>query len=450
VGRKRRIAPLAVLAAVFVATLFERPGGPTSIPSRIFRALSDWWSPSLPPATPAGDFVRELIQELTFGGFTAVHVLLYGAMLATAGGLALRALARTRLREGQPDPLEALRRRPTAQRALSWVPPLGWGLLALRDVRLLVTSDWLWEHNHPLWMLAAWASVAALYGVGFLVLGRIGVARLLAPVETETRSEAPRSDDEMTFSAVAVTARTRAAVAAMALAAAVMVAWVLSLPLPSLMNQPGVIATIAAYVAASAAAAAAFRRRSRIAVGIDGVRVGDEFYAYRNLDDARARGADLELVKNGRAILRLQMHSDDAGRRDEVLARVRARVATAKQSDTRGAEAIVQAMPRAHVASASVGGESYRFPALSREQLWELVEGPTTDSSTRTAAAEALAVGLDGADRSRLRVAAEHCADPRVRVALAGIMADGAGDGVEETRFCPEDGRLTGRAAGPR
>jgi hypothetical protein len=71
----------------------------------------------------------------------------------------------------------------------------------------------------------------------------------------------------------------------------------------------------------------------------------------------------------------------------------------------------------------------YREPAVSREQLWELVEGPTTDAATRTAAAQALANGLDVADRARLRVAASQCTDLRVRVAM-GLLAreDDAGN----------------------
>jgi hypothetical protein len=64
----------------------------------------------------------------------------------------------------------------------------------------------------------------------------------------------------------------------------------------------------------------------------------------------------------------------------------------------------------------------YREAALSREQLWRLVEGPITDAATRTAAAEALASALDRADRVRLRLAASHCTDPRVRIAL-GLLA---------------------------
>lgn len=64
----------------------------------------------------------------------------------------------------------------------------------------------------------------------------------------------------------------------------------------------------------------------------------------------------------------------------------------------------------------------YRVAAISRQQLWELVESPGTDGATRTAAAEALARTPDPTERARLRAAASHCVDPRVRVAI-GLLA---------------------------
>jgi hypothetical protein len=411
---------------VLVATLFEGPRGPTSLVTRAHQALLDWWMRWFPRKTPLGSFLWEFINQLTDGAFTAFHAALYGAMLSTAIGLALRTLARARLREGLADPLEALGARPRLVAALAWAPSFMWLVFAMatRARWLLTFPDWL----VPLWALAGWAVGTTGFAFAFRALSGFGLSRLLDPIEADAPSQAPHDENAITFSAVAVTARTRGAVAAMAAASAAMVAWVASLRLPLLLNQPAVIAAIAAYVAASAGVAVAFRRRSRIAVGIDGVRVGQGFYAYADLDGARARGADLELLRNGRAVLRLQLHSDDAGRRDGVLARIQDRVLAAKSSDTRAAEAIVHSMPRASVASASVGGESYRFPALSREQLWELVEGPTTAAPTRTAAAEALAVRLDEIERSRMRIAAEHCADPKVRVALGELVPEDEGE----------------------
>jgi hypothetical protein len=65
----------------------------------------------------------------------------------------------------------------------------------------------------------------------------------------------------------------------------------------------------------------------------------------------------------------------------------------------------------------------YRSPSISREQLWEVVEG-STDAATRATAAGALAAAFDDADRARLRVVASRCAEPRTRLALGALAAE--------------------------
>jgi hypothetical protein len=439
-GRRRRNAGIATLAAVFVLTLFEAKRGPVGVEARISDALDRIVAgPWLDGKPRMSDFLGQLIEQITLQGYSVFHAALYGAMLAVAVGLTARAVGRTRLRQGRSDPLDALRSRPGIVRVVAWAPAALWVLVAAKvHGNWLFTSEWLWSQSslHPGWMIAAWALVTGVYAIGLRGLSGFGMRRLLDPIGEERGAAPPGRNDEITFSAVAVTARTRGAVAALVLASAGMVAWVSTMSLTALVAHPELMAVLAAYVAVAAGAAAAFRRTSRIVVGIDGVRAGRSFHAYRDLDEARARGADLELVRRGRVVLRLQMHSHDAGRRDEVLARVVEAIAAARAADTRGAAAVVQSMPSGKVASASVGGQSYRFPALSRAQLWELVEGPTTDATTRTAAAEVLAVGLDDADRSRLRVAAERSAEPRVRVALEAL----AWEDDDETEASPARG----------
>ena len=205
-----------------------------------------------------------------------------------------------------------------------------------------------------------------------------------------------------------------------------MVAWAALAP-----NHVAFPWALAAYVAAAMTAPFALRRVSRIAVGLDGVWVRDashaHFFAYRDLEGARARGADLELVgQGGRGVLRLQMHGDDAGRRDEVLARLQDAIVRSRAEDTRGAEMLVQAMPAREIVASAGGDARYRLPSISRQQLWDLVESAATDGATRTAAAEALAIQIDETDRARLRVAAQHCAEPRVRIALAALADEEA------------------------
>jgi hypothetical protein len=75
--------------------------------------------------------------------------------------------------------------------------------------------------------------------------------------------------------------------------------------------------------------------------------------------------------------------------------------------------------------AASRGASHYRQAAVPREQLWDVVEGAAADPSERVLAAEALKTGeLDVDERKRLRVAAEHCAEPKVRIALEQLLDD--------------------------
>ena len=186
--------------------------------------------------------------------------------------------------------------------------------------------------------------------------------------------------------------------------------------------------------------AALFRRASRVAVGVDGVLVKGtsrtRFFAYRELDGARVSGGDIELVCGERVVLRLQLHGEDAARRSEVLAGIREAIDRVKEG--RGAVAALSAQAASVAAlTRAAGGGDYRAPAVSRETLWQLVEGPATDATTRAAAAEALAGTIHASERPRLRVAAAHCAEPRARIALerlAGAGGNGRGDAYANVR----------------
>lgn len=360
--------------------------------------------------------------------------LLCAAPLAAAA-LVARALAWRRVRAGLADPLEALRRRPWAMRLAAWAPSAAY--LALY-VRMLLGH--LESCPHPLPQLLVNDLLPFVFvALGIGKLGSMVVGELVEPVRDERVPSPPREEGDIVFSAVAVTPRTRAAVGAMAVASAAMAVWVATARIEMLVDSPAFLAAVAAYIAAAAGAAYAFRRASRVAIGIDGVYVGEaastRFFAYREMDEVRAVGADdLQLLRGGHVVLRLQLHGEDAGRRDEVLARVADAVARARSGETRGAEAVVQSMTaRRRLVAAAIEPPGYREATLTREHLWELVEGTATDAPTRTAAAEALATAssLDRGERSRLRVAASRVADPRVRVAIGSLARDEEGEGSD-------------------
>ncbi len=62
------------------------------------------------------------------------------------------------------------------------------------------------------------------------------------------------------------------------------------------------------------------------------------------------------------------------------------------------------------------------------------MEGDATDARARLAAATALAGSGDGAERARLRIAASHVADPRVRIALEELGEEAADDASRTAR----------------
>jgi hypothetical protein len=67
---------------------------------------------------------------------------------------------------------------------------------------------------------------------------------------------------------------------------------------------------------------------------------------------------------------------------------------------------------------------SYRETPLTREQLLAVLESPAAPAERRLAAAVSLSAADDAQIAARIRVAAEACARPQVRIALAGV-ADG-------------------------
>lgn len=67
---------------------------------------------------------------------------------------------------------------------------------------------------------------------------------------------------------------------------------------------------------------------------------------------------------------------------------------------------------------------SYRTAALPQDELWRVVEDATADPSARAGATVVLREALDDAGRTRLRVAIDGIAAPKVRVAMRAA-ADG-------------------------
>jgi hypothetical protein len=379
-------------------------------------------------------------REVFAGSY--VTTLFFATLLAPLGA-SVRMVARARIRSGAPDFLDPVRAwlaaHPKAAKWLNAAPALLLSLLAVWPHRFerAHLDMYVWDVGRELLplALAGWAMTR--------VTGK-GVRELLAPTlatgESDARFEI--SPDEIVFDAVAVTPRTLAMVVAFTAITLAVPTFIATRPILQLFNDRSIFYFVAAYIAFAVGGAYAFRRASRVSVGIDGVHVRgtarERFYAYRDVDSVRARGGDIELVRKGRAVVRLQLHGEDAVRRDAVLARITEHLASVKEGKGAAAAQLVSTSSKGDLARVAQGAGDYRMATLTREQLWALVEGPEVDHAARKAAAEALVASNDPREKDRLRVAADLCAQPNVRVALQEI----AGEAEPET---PETG-VHGRA----
>ncbi len=357
-----------------------------------------------------------------FGASAFVALLLASALFPL--GFAARIVARARIRAGHADPLDRLR-----AWASAW-PKMTRALLAAAPVVLWMqelVAIYRWDRPTLLSFTVLGCVPVALVAAVSATLGRRWLAAFLAPTLTgdEAKTEFQIGADEIVFNAVAVTRETKAAVAAVAGLAIAVVAWIATRNILVLYHTLAPLYVIGGYVGVAGASAFVFQRASRVAVGVDGVHVRGtsraKFYAYRGLDEARTNGGDIELVRRGRVLVRLQLHGEDAARRDAVLARITENVARVKEGRGAAAAQMVASSSKEALARVAHGGADYRMAAMTREQLWALVEGPEIEASARKAAATALATSSDGDERARLRVAASLCAEPHVRVALEEI-----------------------------
>ena len=354
-----------------------------------------------------------------------------------------RILMRARLRRDGHDAAAAadgwLSAHPWWRRTLVVFPSLSWAASCFIDnPSQLVGALQEWE-TVP-FRVVTW--VAFLISTAFAAtIGVRGTGALLravaAPLLSDRREQRPSDDradeDRLYFQAVAVTPEARAEILVVAVVTLVCSLLATTLPTETIVDPRAGIAALA-YTLAVAAAAWEYQRASRIAVGLDGVLVTGtsrtRFFDYHQIDDAEATPAgDVVVTRAGKTVLRLQLHGDDATRRDLVIARIRANIARARSLVGSQAHRLAQSATPAEMARAARGLGDYRVATMGTEELWQIVEAPVAATEARRAAARALGSALDDDGRTRLRIAAEHCADPQARKALLRIARSTA---VEE------------------
>jgi hypothetical protein len=177
------------------------------------------------------------------------------------------------------------------------------------------------------------------------------------------------------------------------------------------------------------------RVNAQVDVGSDGVllrrRGGSRFLPYRVLESIAAeRGSVVLRLATGERVL-LRLHDAEGAARDALVARVEEALSAFRAgSGPESAEALVAPGGRPvdrwlREVRAIAKARDYREARLDADRLWRLLLDSTASPATRAGAA--IAVSHDEAARARLRVAAEACVEPRLRVALDRV-AQGAGD----------------------
>jgi hypothetical protein len=203
---------------------------------------------------------------------------------------------------------------------------------------------------------------------------------------------------------------------------------------------------IAARLVLAAAVALTFYLRSfaRLDVGSDGVllrRLGDQrFLSYASLASASVDERDaIVLALRSGCDIRLSMGTspEKAPLRDALVQRIEeARVALACHAGADGAEALLAPGGRTlslwmREVRALAGALDYREIRLDEDRLWRVLDDATAPPATRAGAALAISV-IDQPARLRLRIAAEACAEPRLRVALTRVADGGSEPELEE------------------
>ncbi len=356
---------------------------------------------------------------------------LIGSVLALIIGGLSRLIARSHVRAGQRDPLERVRsfveKHPRWALAFEALPALGWATLIARSA-MFFAANGPWEAMLP---QVVFPTGIAFFGIVYLV--RSGVRALLAPLlDRDVEGQGGSLDAEgFTFDAVAVTPQTLGAIAAMIALTLGVLGVVTSREALSFLRETHTNgAFFATYIAAALGGSYLFARKSKVAIGLDGVLIGGtskrRFVAYRDIDHARALGETIELRARARTVLRLQLHGEDAGRRVAIVNRLNAAIARVQTHRADPAAAFVEGASVAELTRAAEGAASYRMAAPTREKLWEIFESPVLAAEARRAAAEALVPGIDAEERTRFRIAADHVAEPATRLRLQELLENDA------------------------
>ena len=197
----------------------------------------------------------------------------------------------------------------------------------------------------------------------------------------------------------------------------------------------------------------------RVSVGADGIHLrrplsGSRFIPFGALHAAEIDGRNVALrVRDGSVV---EMHHSSSGKGWKPLlyrdgadegqmlvdringqAEQHRRAGGGVQLLARGARATREWVRE--VALSSDEHASFRAAAIPADQLWRIVEDPAAATTARAGAAVALRSRLDESGRSPLRVVADACAAPKLRVALQLAASEATPETLEHAFDALED-----------
>lgn len=360
--------------------------------------------------------------------------MMVGAFAGVAGIPAGRAMMRAHLHRGRSD--LAARIAAWGAKRRPWLWAVGASVTACSVSLAVVQADVMWPARAPVpvgWAASLLAGAFSLTTLAAYLLGKAGWRLLTAPL-TDPDAEATHAGeaDRMTFDAVAVTREARIGLVLMALlgSGAAMVAGFSDLRSWSFLPT-FVVAAPVVYALAAAALITQFLRASRITIGLDGILIHGtsrkRFFGFHDLDRAEStEWGEILLYRGDSVVLRLQPHGEDAARRADLAARIQGCIDGSRALASGTARRLAETATTTAMRGVARGGDGYRTTGVGRDELWQLVEAPVASSDHRCAAADALGSALTAAEGRRMRIAAEHCADPAARATLLRIAATAA------------------------
>jgi hypothetical protein len=184
----------------------------------------------------------------------------------------------------------------------------------------------------------------------------------------------------------------------------------------------------------------------RVGIGSDGILLrrilgGRRFVSYATMTGVSLQAGTIVLdLASGRRVWLSAALSHGRQGGEALVARIeKAREAFVRGEGSDSAEALVAPGGRPvdrwlREVRGMSKARDYREARTDVDRLWSLLFDSTTSPATRAGAA--IALPHDEASRARLRVAADACAEPRLRVALTRV-ADGAPDAALEEALAP-------------